>query len=71
MNCFDIKNRELRPITLKVEKTGEQQRTEGHYGERAGDWEEEGSEGGGRELREEAQERGTGGEKKSAGPGQF
>ncbi len=46
--------REWRPITLREEKKGEQIRTEGHYGERAEDWEDEGSEGGGRELREEA-----------------
>ncbi len=46
--------RERRPITLREEKKKEQIRTEAHYGERAEDWEEEGSEGGGRELREEA-----------------
>jgi hypothetical protein len=53
INCF-ITKRERRPITLREEKKGEQLRTEGHYGERAEDWEEEESEGGGRELREEA-----------------
>jgi hypothetical protein len=42
------------PITLREQKNGEQLRTDGHYGERAEDWEEEGSEGGGRKLREEA-----------------
>ncbi len=49
-----ITKRELEPITLGEEKKGEQLRTEGRYGERAQDWEEEGSEGGGRELREES-----------------
>ncbi len=34
-------------------KKGKQLRTEGDYGKRAEDWEEEESEGGGRELREE------------------
>jgi hypothetical protein len=48
-----IKKREPGPITLREEKKGEQLRTEGRYGERVEDWEEEGSEGGGRELREE------------------
>ncbi len=51
---YFITKRERRPITLKEEMKGEQLRTEGHYGERTGDWEEERSEGGGRELREEA-----------------
>ena len=41
-------------IALQDRKKGEQLRTEGHYGERAEDWEDEGSEGVGRELREEA-----------------
>ncbi len=63
--CF-ITKRKRRPITPREEKKGEQLRTEGHYGERAEDWEEEGSEGGRRELREEAYVRGTGGEKESA-----
>jgi hypothetical protein len=53
-SIYFITKREQRPIMLKEEKKGEQLRTEGYYGERAGDWEEEGSKGGGRELREEA-----------------
>jgi hypothetical protein len=48
-----ITKREQRPITLREEKKGEQLRTTGPYGERSEDWGEEGSEGGGRELREE------------------
>jgi hypothetical protein len=42
-----ITKRERGAITLREEKKGEQLRTEGRYGERAEDWEEEGSEGGG------------------------
>ncbi len=52
----------------KERRTGKDR---GHYGERAEDWEVEGSEGDGRELREEALVRGTEREEESAGPGQF
>jgi hypothetical protein len=49
-----LTKRERRPRTLRGDEKGEHLRTEGNYGEEVGGSEEEGTEGDGREPREEA-----------------